>query len=250
MQNQVRPMNPSSVTTEKPTSRPDAAMVAVRVWDLPTRVFHWLLAASVIAMVITGKVGGNALVWHMRIGLLIGALLLFRIVWGLIGGRWSRFASFIYAPATVLRYLRGEHRPGDHFDVGHNPLGSFSVFAMIGLLALQVATGLVADDEIATTGPLNRFVASATGLLATSWHKSYGQWILIALVVLHIGAILVYRRRGVDLIRPMLHGDKALPNHATGAAPAAQDSLRTRIQALLVIAVCMGLAAWVARQGG
>lgn len=243
-------MNTSSVTTEIPASCPVATTVAVRVWDLPTRLFHWLLAASVIAMVITGKVGGNALVWHMRIGLLIGALLLFRIIWGLIGGHWSRFASFIYAPGTVLRYLRGDHRPGDHFDVGHNPLGSFSVFAMIGVLALQVATGLVADDEIATTGPLNRFVASATGLLATSWHKSYGQWILIALVVLHVGAILVYRRRGVDLITPMLRGDKALPASATGLAPASRDSARTRVLALLVIAACMALASWVARQGG
>ena len=221
-------------------------MVSVRVWDLPTRAFHWLLAAAVVGLLITGKIGGNAMVWHMRIGLMVGALLLFRIIWGLIGGRWSRFASFIYSPATLLRYVRGQHRPGDHFDVGHNPLGSFSVFAMIGLLAVQVATGLVADDEIATTGPLNKFVATATGLLATSWHKAYGQWLLIALVLLHLGAILFYRKRGVYLITPMLQGDKALP----AAVPAAVDSVRTRMLALVVIAVCAGLAGWVARQGG
>ncbi len=242
----VAKAEPVGITPTPTPTTATAPTVAVRVWDLPTRIFHWLLAAAVIGLFITGKVGGNALTWHMRIGLMVGALLLFRIVWGLIGGRWSRFANFIYAPATVLRYLRGEHRAADHFDVGHNPLGSFSVFAMIGVLALQVATGTVADDEIATTGPLNKFVATATGLLATSWHKAYGQWLVIALVALHLAAIIFYRRRGIYLITPMLKGDKALPPHV----PAAQDSLRTRGLALLVIAVCAGLAGWVARQGG
>ncbi len=220
--------------------------VAVRVWDLPTRVFHWLLAVAVIGQVITGKIGGNALVWHIRLGLLVGTLLVFRIVWGLVGGRWSRFASFIYAPAAVLRYLRGEQRPGDHFEVGHNPLGSFSVFAMIGLLMVQVATGLVADDEIATVGPLNKYVASASGLLATGWHKNYGQWILLALVALHLGAIAFYRWRGQDLITPMLSGDKQLPRHV----PAADDSPARRLLALAVVAMCAAAAIWVARQGG
>src|SRR5689334_17419004 len=180
----------------------------VRVWDLPTRCFHWLLAASVIGLVITGRVGGNALIWHMRLGLLVLALLVFRLLWGVVGGRWSRFASFIRGPGAVLRYLRGDHRSGDHFEVGHNPLGAFSVMAMLGILVIQVATGLVADDEIATTGPLNRFVASATGLKATAWHKGAGQWIIIALVLLHVGAILFYRWRGVGLVGPMWHGDK------------------------------------------
>ena len=139
----------------------------MRVWDLPTRVFHWLLALAVIGLVISGKVGGNALVWHMRLGLLVFALLCFRLVWGLVGGRWSRFASFVHAPATVLRYLRGGTRPGEHLDVGHNPLGAGSVLALLGVLLAHVATGMLAADEISTTGPLNKYVANATGLLAT-----------------------------------------------------------------------------------
>lgn len=218
----------------------------VRVWDLPTRVFHWLLAAAVIGLVITGKLGGNALAWHMRFGLLVFTLLAFRVVWGLVGGRWSRFASFVYAPATVLRYLRGAARPGDHFEVGHNPLGAFSVFALIALLALQVGTGLVADDEIATTGPLNRYVATATGLLATSWHKGYGQWALLALVALHVAAIVVYRLRGRNLVTPMITGDKPLPPEV----PAATDTLASRSLALAVWAACVAVAVWIARQGG
>ncbi|MBL8352259.1 MAG: cytochrome b/b6 domain-containing protein [Burkholderiaceae bacterium] len=218
----------------------------VRVWDLPTRLFHWLLAAAVIGLVVTGKVGGNALVWHMRLGLLVFALLGFRLVWGFIGGRWSRFASFVRAPAALLRYLRGEPRPGDHFEVGHNPLGALSVLAMIGVLVLQVATGLVADDEIATTGPLNRHVATATGLAATAWHKGWGQGLLLALVALHVAAIVAYRLRGRNLVQPMLTGDQPLP---PGVLPSA-DSAATRCAAAVVLAIFAAIAVWIARQAG
>ena len=217
----------------------------VRVWDLPTRVFHWLLAVCIVGLIVTGKVGGNALVWHMRLGLMVLALLSFRLVWGLIGGRWSRFASFIYAPGTVLRYLRGQQRAGEHLDVGHNPLGAGSVFALLAVLAVQVGTGLLADDEIATTGPLNKYVASATGLLATGWHKGYGQWLLLALVGLHLAAIAFYRWRGSNLVLPMLTGDKALP----ADVPASRDNAATRLLALVVLAGCVAVAGWVWRQG-
>jgi cytochrome b len=218
----------------------------VRVWDLPTRVFHWLLALCIVGLVITGKVGGNALVWHMRLGLMVFTLLAFRLVWGLIGGRWSRFASFVFAPGTVLRYLRGQQRPGEHLDVGHNPMGAGSVFALLAVLMAQVGTGLLADDEIATTGPLNKFVANATGLLATGWHKGYGLWLLMALVALHLSAIAYYRWRGVNLVRPMLTGDKALPP----GVPASRDTWATRLLALAVLAACVAAAGWVWRQGG
>ena len=216
-----------------------------RVWDLPTRAFHWTLAAAVIALVVTAKVGGNAMLWHMRLGLLVLALLAFRLVWGVVGGRWSRFTSFVYAPATLLRYLRGDHRPGDHFEVGHSPLGALSVFGLIAVLLVQVGTGLIADDEIANTGPLNRYVASATGLLATGWHKGYGQWLLLALAALHIAAIVVYKLRGKNLITPMITGDKPLPPEV----PAATDSLATRGLAAVLLAACAALAMWVARLG-
>ncbi len=223
-----------------------AALSTVRVWDLPTRLFHWLLAAFVIAAATTAWIGGNAMVWHMRCGLSIMALLLFRLVWGLIGGRWSRFTSFLYAPGTLLRYLRGELRAGDAFEVGHNPLGSGSVFALLGLLAVQVATGLVADDEIATTGPLNRFVSNEKGLAATSWHHGPGQWLLLTLVGLHLAAILFYLlRRKNDLVRPMLSGDKRLP---VGTPPSA-DGAAARLLALLVALACGAFAAWIGSLG-
>jgi len=219
----------------------------VRVWDLPTRLFHWVLALTIVGSVVSAKIGGNAMVWHFRFGYLVFALIAFRVLWGLVGGRWSRFSSFIYGPGTVLRYLRGQSRAGEHHDVGHNPLGSFSVFALLAFLALQVATGLVADDEIANIGPLNRFVSGALAGQATHWHKDYGQWILLALVALHIAAILYYLLgKKQNLVRPMIVGDKTLP----AGTPAALDNAMTRLLALVLAALCAGGVAWVASLGG
>jgi cytochrome b len=219
----------------------------VRVWDLPTRAFHWLLVAAVIGSVVTAKIGGNALVWHMRLGLLILALLAFRLVWGFVGGHWSRFASFAYGPSSVLGYLRGDAGPHGRWNVGHSPLGALSVFALLAVLIGQVATGLVADDEIATTGPLNRFVSTALGLQATGWHKSFGQYLIFALVALHVAAVLFYRfKRQRDLIGPMWHGDKRLAPSTTPSS----DTAAQRALAAALMAAALGLSWWIARLGG
>ena len=218
----------------------DSELQRVRVWDLPTRVFHWVLALTVVAAVVTAKIGGNAMEWHLRCGLLVMALLMFRLVWGLVGGYWSRFAAFVYSPRTVRAYWRGDAGPGGRYAVGHSPTGAWSVFAMLMLLIVQVATGLVADDEIATTGPLNRFVSSALAGRASAWHASGGQWLVYLLVAAHIGAVLYYlRRKKTDLIQPMLRGDKMLP----AGTPASRDGAGTRLLAV-AIALATVLAAW------
>ncbi|HMO44839.1 MAG TPA: cytochrome b/b6 domain-containing protein [Rubrivivax sp.] len=228
-------------------SHTPSSLTAVRVWDLPTRAFHWVLALTIVGSVVSAQIGGGAMVWHFRFGYLVFTLLAFRALWGLIGGRWSRFASFIYAPGTVLRYLRGESRADEHHEVGHSPLGSLSVFALLGFLALQVATGLVADDDIANVGPLNRFVSGGVANQATHWHIDFGKWILLALVALHVATVLYYLwRRGRNLVRPMIVGDKALP---AGTPPAA-DSAATRLLALAVAALCAAGVGWVVNLGG
>ena len=220
--------------------------VRVRVWDLPTRLFHWVLAACVIGSVVSAKIGGNAMVWHFRLGYVVFTLLAFRLLWGMVGGRWSRFRSFVYAPATLLRYLRGGSRAEEHHDVGHSPLGALSVFALLVILAAQVGSGLFADDEISNTGPLIKFVSGATSSTLTAWHKTFGQWTILALVVLHVAAIAMYRlRRGRDLVRPMLVGDKLLP---PGVPPSA-DSLATRGLALLLVAGCAAGVGWLLSLG-
>lgn len=221
-------------------------MQTIRVWDLPTRLFHWLLAAAVVGLVITANVGGNWMNWHLRLGYAVLTLLLFRLVWGFVGGHWSRFGSFLYAPSSVLAYLRGRARPEHR--VGHTPLGALSVFALLLVLLAQVTTGLMSDDEIAFFGPLVRFVSGDTVALATSYHKNVGKFIVIALVVLHLAAIAFYRWVKKDnLVRPMLLGDKQMV--IGGTVPSARDSLASRVLALMVLAVCGGAVAWLVRLG-
>ncbi len=217
-------------------------MNRVRIWDLPTRVFHILLALALVGSVVSAKIGGNAMVWHFRLGYLVGALLIFRLVWGLVGGQWSRFGSFLHAPKAVLSYLRGS--PGPNDEVGHSPTGALAVFAMLGMLVVQVLTGLVADDEISNVGPLNRFVSSALSARATGWHQTWGQWIILGLVAMHLAAIVYYTRvKRKTLVGPMIHGDKDLPHPVAASA----DTQGTRLGALLVAGVAVAIMWWVSR---
>lgn len=222
------------------------ALHRVRIWDLPTRLFHWLLASCVIGSIVSAKIGGNAMVWHFRLGYAILALLAFRILWGLVGGHWSRFVRFVYSPATLLRYLAGKQREGEYLEVGHTPTGALSVFALLGIIALQVATGLVADDEIANTGPLIKFVSGSTSSLATGWHKGWGQWLIIGLVLLHIAAIVFYLvKKRQNLVGPMLSGDKTVPE----GVPASNDGAGTRALATALLAGCAAGVAWLVSLG-
>jgi cytochrome b len=213
----------------------------VRIWDLPTRLFHWVLVLSVAGLFVTGKTGGDAMTWHGRLGYAVLALLLFRLLWGLIGGRWSRFVSFVPTPGRVLRYLRGQATPQD--TAGHNPLGAFSVLAMLLVLAVQACSGLFADDDIAFSGPLAGSVSGAVVKAVTRYHKSVGQWLLIALVSLHVLSIIVYALRGKNLLWPMIVGDKRL---ASGASvPPSADGALQRVLALAVLALAAAAVWWI-----
>jgi cytochrome b len=211
----------------------------VRVWDLPTRIFHWALVAGVIGLAISGTIGGNAMVWHFRFGYAVLTLLLFRLVWGVVGGRWSRFGAFIYSPQSAINYLKGRGKP-EH-GVGHSPIGAGSVFAMLGFLLAQAGTGLFSDDEIAFTGPLTRFVSNSAVSLATNYHKNIGKWILLGLVVLHILAIVFYLWRKHNLVRAMLHGDKELVTDM----PPSRDDMGSRLLALVVLGGCAAVVYWI-----
>lgn len=212
----------------------------IRLWDLPTRIFHWLLAILVLTSFVSGKIGGNAMEWHGKCGLAILGLLAFRLVWGIVGSTYARFASFFPTPATVVAYLRGQWR-----GLGHNPLGAFSVFGLLGLLAFQVASGLFGNDDIAFHGPLYDLIGKDLSDRLTGWHKLSVN-LLIALVALHVAAILFYARVKKDnLVKPMLTGWKEVApgegRSATGGGPLAL------IVALLVAfaAVYGGSGAWL-----
>ena len=171
------------------------------LWDLPLRVFHWSLVAAVTTAIVTGELGGAWMPWHGRAGLAIVGLLVFRIVWGVVGSATSRFAHFAPSPSSVIAYLRGRWR-----GVGHNPLGALSVFALLGLLSLQAATGLFGNDDIAFAGPLNHLVDDGTGSRATGWHRllADGLFVLLALHLLAVAFHVAVKRH--RLIRPMITG--------------------------------------------
>src|SRR5438105_222316 len=121
----------------------------IKVWDLPLRVFHWVLVTAVSGAYITGELGGRLTDWHGRLGTLVLGLLIFRVIWGFAGNRYSRFSSFFPTPAKLQAYLKGELR-----EAGHSPLGAIAVLTLLALLASLVTTGLFANDDIAFQGPL------------------------------------------------------------------------------------------------
>lgn len=214
----------------------------VRIWDLPTRLFHWALVICLIGLFITGKSGGSAMDWHFRFGFAMASLLLFRVLWGWFGGHWSRFATFLYPPRAILDYLRGHGSA--KAGVGHNPLGAFSVFAMLGFLILQVGTGLFSDDQEMAFGPLSQYVSTATVRGLTAYHKNIGQAVLLLLVVMHLGAIVFYQLyRKNNLVGPMIRGDKTL----AGDVPASRDDARTRTLAALLFLGCVAAVATVVK---
>jgi len=217
----------------------------VKVWDLPTRLFHWSLVACVAGMFITAQIGGDAMVWHFRCGYSILSLLLFRLIWGVVGGKWSRFSSFSYGPSSLRRYLQGQREP-EH-SIGHNPLGAWSVFAMLVILLLQVASGGLSEDEIAFAGPLVKFASNALVGSATFYHKSVGKLLLLALLVLHISAIAFYYfKKRENLVDAMVGGNKQCLVEVAGS----RDDALSRSQAAILFIACAALVSLLVQLAG
>ncbi|GAB0057974.1 hypothetical protein SIID45300_02309 [Candidatus Magnetaquicoccaceae bacterium FCR-1] len=217
----------------------------VRVWDPPTRLFHWGLVLAVISAFVSRKFGDAMLVWHMAIGHAILVLVLFRLLWGLFGSTTARFRNFLTGPGAVIAYLianlKGEH---PRF-VGHNPAGGWSVAALLMVLALQGITGLFASDDILVKGPLAFLVSEKTVALASTIHR-LSFLALLALVTLHLGAVLFYLAKGDNLILPMFTGCKHPSQLPADATPVRMRSNRLAL-ALLLLAmgvVWVGISIW------
>jgi len=195
----------------------------VRVWDLPTRLFHWFFAGLLCFSFATGKLG--PIEWHLISGKFVLSLLLFRLAWGFVGGEYARFASFLAGPRACIAYCAGLLRGGAQHHLGHNPLGGWSIVAMLLLVAVQGGTGLFATDDIYTDGPLKYLVSDAASKRLTTIH-AYSINVLLFVVALHVLAALYYLVvRKDNLILPMITGDKTMKSadaHLPGtqAAPA------------------------------
>ena len=210
----------------------------IRVWDLPTRIAHWSAVALLVAAIVSVKIGGNAMLWHSRAGLALLGLVVFRLVWGIVGSTYARFADFVPAPRTIVAYLAGQWR-----GAGHNPLGALSVLALLALVAFQASAGLFANDDIAFQGPLAVLVSADVGALATGLHRQ-AEWIIYAMVGLHVAAVLFHLRvKKENLIGPMITGTKRVRDPAV-------ESARGGGPLAFAVAFAVAVAAvWVASGG-
>jgi cytochrome b len=206
-----------------------------RIWDLPTRLFHWTLTILIVMQYATAQFRVLDMSWHIRGGYAVLTLLVFRLLWGFAGSQTSRFREFVRGPRALMNYLRarfaGDTRPG----VGHNPLGGWSVLALLLCLAIQVTTGLFASDDLDTEGPLAAHVAARWVKVATRIHDA-NENVLLMLIALHVIAVLLYLLLGREnLITPMLSGRKHVPTAVLRFVSA--------WRALLLLAIAAGAVA-------
>ena len=206
----------------------------IKVWDLPTRLFHWLLVLLMSASVLSAWVWEN-MVWHAICGYALLALWLFRLVWGFIGGHWSRFGRLLSSARHVMRHVQ---QPADWTLPGHNPLGSWSVMAMLLFIGLQIFTGMLSDDDAGFSGPLTAFFSNQWVSKATLYHAQIGKWVLLCLVVVHLLAITYHEWvKHQRLVRAMFNGMQTAPANTTPS----QDKLTNRLWGLLTGVVCVVL---------
>lgn len=181
----------------------------VKAWDGATRLFHWALVALLVSAYVTRNfLNDPTLYWHRINGYAVLTLLLFRVIWGLIGSSTSRFVAFIPTPRATFRYAWGLLRGKPLHYLGHNPLGSLLIFAMLLALAAQAATGLFTSDDSLAQGPLYDHAPDAVTHLAESYH-AMGFWVILGLASMHILANLTYQFCLKDrLITAMITGSK------------------------------------------
>jgi cytochrome b len=206
--------------------------VKERVWDLPVRLVHWMLAGLITFS--WWSVHHHHTDWHIWSGCAILTLLIFRLLWGLFGSSTARFATFVRGPRAIRDYLRGKWT-----GIGHNPLGALSVLALFGALAVQVSLGLISEDEDGLyTGPLFSLVSMDTSDKARDIHEFWFEYVIVPLVALHVAAIIFYRLRGKHLTKPMITGRAVLE-------PGVQPMRRGKWWvALICLAVGIGITRW------
>ncbi len=210
----------------------------VLVWDVPTRLFHWLAVVLVAGGYATWRL--NWMDWHVRIGETLLALVLFRLLWGCFGSETARFRNFMASPAAAIRHLRHVLRREADLQAGHNPAGGWMVMLLIALMLGETLSGLYLNNDIADEGPLTQWVPAAIANAISALHSILWD-VLLAAVALHLLAIALYAvAKGHNLLLPMLTGRKRLP--ASVAAP----RLAPAALALFLLAVSAAAAALLA----
>lgn len=220
---------------------------SVPAWDLPTRIAKWLLAALVGLAFASRYYGDAGLVWHQWNGLAILVVIVFRLLWGVVGGSTARFANFLRGPGAAVGYLASLLRGRPPHFLGHNPLGGWMVMALLAVVAAQALTGLFTTDDIAVYGPMTAVASDETIARASAWHQKIYPF-LLALIALHVAANVLYSLFGRDrLIAAMITGRKPAGAYVdrAGATPGSI----TRALACLAVAIVIVFGA-IALAGG
>jgi cytochrome b len=214
----------------------------VKVWDLPVRLFHWLLVLLFAFMFFTGKSGSDWMEWHMRAGYAILALVLFRILWGLAGSTYARFSNFLAGPSACLGFAKKllKRTPAPY--AGHNPLGGWMVLVLLLALLFQAATGLFSNDDLLSEGPLAALISKAMSDRLSTIH-TWNFNLLLLLAGVHLIAVLYHAGfMKENLIGAMFTGVKHLPaNAVAGSTPARFASPWLALVLLLVAAFAVYL---------
>lgn len=186
--------------------------MTVYVWDFPTRAFHWLLVLTFAAQYISGEILDDAMQWHFYGGYFMLGLIIFRILWGLVGAHYARFSQFVHGPGYALRYIKSFGKPNYEASIGHNPLGAYSVLFVLAVLLTQAVSGLFITDDIFHSGPYHPIVSEDVESVMNWLHGNMVNAVF-AFLILHITAMLVYKRlKKQNLVKAMLNGRKDLNN--------------------------------------
>jgi cytochrome b len=199
----------------RPRSTDPAAHSAAKiaVWDLPTRLFHWVLVALIAFSWWTAEEHLYDL--HLWSGIAVLTLIVFRLLWGIFGSSTARFANFVRGPSGVFDYLGGKWR-----GIGHSPLGALSVVVLLGLIAVQVGLGLFSSDEDGLLiGPLSHFISGDASEEVTDLHEDFFN-VLLVVIGIHIAAVLFYwLAKRQNLVGPMVTGSAKLDPGTTPMRP-------------------------------
>jgi cytochrome b len=236
--------------------------VAIKIWDLPVRLFHWILVLLLVFQFVTGKIGGNLMPLHVYSGYVVLVLVIFRILWGFAGSTHARFASFLAGPAATLRFARRLFSREAVPQVGHNPLGGWMVIALVVSLAVQTVSGLFANDGVATQGPLAAMVSLEVSNELSQVHR-LSLNVLLVLTAVHVAAVLFHWLVKKDnLMGAMFTGVKHVPEAAVherrearrdstprraASREAAAASFASPWRALAVLAVALAVVYTVVR---
>ena len=212
---------------------------AVKVWDLPVRLFHWTLVALFAFLFWSGKTGGNAMEYHMYAGYMVLALVAFRVMWGFAGSTYARFSSFIAGPGSGIAFAKKLMSKSLVHVAGHNPLGGWMVVVMLASLSVQTGTGLFSNDDIATEGPLFHLVSKGLSDRLSTIH-SWNFDLLLALAGVHIAAVLfhVFVKKE-NLVSAMFTGVKKFDSPARDTAEVAAVRFVSSWRALVLFVLAL-----------